>query len=306
MSEIAPTPAKPDTRPAASIGQPLTRRDGVLKVTGAARYAADNHPAGMLYAVLAVSRIARGRMTSLDIEAAKRHPRVVDVMTPDNRPPLATDPDEKTNPFAFRLDLLQNDRVRYVNQPIAVVIAETLEAATEGAALLDPGYDEEAVRTGLDGESFVPDFVGPGLPTEAQTGDLETELSGAARRVEATYETPPQYHNQMEPHAIVAAWDGDTLSIDAPTQGLVMAQGRIAELFGIAPGDISIRSPYLGGGFGGKGFISRVRRSSAFWRRAWSARRSNWCSPASRRSGRLAIAPRLARRLPWAWTATAR
>ena len=74
--------------------------------------------------------------------------------------------------------------------------------------------------------------------------------------IEATYETPTQYHNAMEPHAIVAAWDGDTLSIDTPTQGLAMAQGRIAGLFGISPDKIHIRSPFLGGGFGSKGLIS--------------------------------------------------
>ena len=76
------------------------------------------------------------------------------------------------------------------------------------------------------------------------------------QRIDATYETPTQYHNAMEPHAIVAAWDGDTLSIDTPTQGLAMAQGRIAGLFGISPDKIHIRSPYLGGGFGSKGLIS--------------------------------------------------
>src|SRR5471030_588915 len=139
--EISLAPASPHARHGSNIGQPLTRRDGVLKVTGAARYAADNHPSGMLHAVLAVSSIARGRVTFLDIAAAKRHPGVVEVMTPANKPPLAEDPDAKTNPFMFRLDVLQNDTVRYANQSIAVVIAETLEAATEGAALLAPKYD---------------------------------------------------------------------------------------------------------------------------------------------------------------------
>ena len=76
------------------------------------------------------------------------------------------------------------------------------------------------------------------------------------RAIDATYETPTQYHNAMEPHAIVAAWDGDTLSIDTPSQGLAMAQGRIAGLFGIAPEKIHIRSPFLGGGFGSKGLMS--------------------------------------------------
>jgi xanthine dehydrogenase YagR molybdenum-binding subunit len=257
MPEITLTQAPAHVRHGSNIGQPLTRRDGVLKVTGAARYAADHHPPGMLYAVLAVSSIARGRVAFLDVGAAKAHAGVVAVMTPANKPALAQDPDEKTNPFMFRLDLLQNERVRYANQPIAVVIAETLEAATEGAALLSPRYDTEPARIGLDAtESFVPPGVGIGNPSAVHRGDVEAGLAAASHQIEATYETAPQYHNAMEPHAIVAAWDGDTLSVDTPSQGLVMAQGRLAGLFGISPDKIHIRSPFLGGGFGSKGFIS--------------------------------------------------
>ena len=255
--EIRLTQAPAHLRHGSNIGQPLTRRDGVLKVRGEARYAADHHLPGMLYAVLAVSSIARGRVTFLDVQAAKGHPGVVEVMTPANRPPLAEDPDAKTNPFMFRLDLLQSDRVRYANQSIAVVIAETLEAATEGAALLSPRYETEPARVGLDGgESFVPPVVGIGNPSEVRHGDVAAGLAKASKRIEATYETSAQYHNAMEPHAIVAAWHGDTLSVDTPSQGLAMAQGRIAGLFGISPANIHIRSPFLGGGFGSKGFIA--------------------------------------------------
>jgi xanthine dehydrogenase YagR molybdenum-binding subunit len=257
MPEIALTQEPAYVRHGSNIGQPLTRREGVLKVTGSARYAADNHLPGMLYAVLAVSSIARGRVTFLDTRAAKAHAGVIEVMTPTNKPALAEDPDAKTNPFMFRLDLLQNDRVRYANQPIAVVIAETLEAATEGAALLSPRYDVEPARIGLDAaESFVPPAVGVGNPSRVERGDVEAGLATAAKWIEAEYETPAQYHNPIEPHAIVAAWDGDTLSIDTPSQGLAMAQGRIAGLFGISPDKIHIRSPFLGGGFGSKGLVS--------------------------------------------------
>jgi xanthine dehydrogenase YagR molybdenum-binding subunit len=252
---LAETPAH--ARHGSNIGQPLTRRDGVLKVKGEARYAADNHPRGMLHAVLAVSSIARGRVAFLDVQAAKNHPGVVEVMTTANRPPLAEDPDAKTNPFMFRMELLQNDRVRYANQPIAVVIAETLEAATEGAALLTPRYDVLPARVGLDGgEVFVPPAVGVGNPSEMRRGDVEAGLAAASKRIDATYETPTQYHNAMEPHAIVASWDGDRLSIDTPSQGLAMAQMRLAGLFGIPPENIHIRSPFLGGGFGSKGLMS--------------------------------------------------
>ena len=257
MSEISLTDDARHMRHGSNIGQPMTRREGVLKVTGTATFAADNHPPGMLYAVLAVSTIARGRVVSLDEAAARAHPGVVEVITPANRPPLAMDPDAKTNPFMFRLDLLQNDRVRYPRQPIAVVVAETLEAATEGAALLAPRYEEEPARTGLDdAEIFVPPAVGPGHPPEARTGDAEAGLQAAARRVEAVYETPAQYHNAMEPHGVVASWDGERLSLDMPTQALAMAQGRIAGLFGVSPQNVHIRSPFLGGGFGSKGFPS--------------------------------------------------
>ena len=257
MPEIMLSHAPAHLRHGSNIGQPLTRRDGVLKVTGAARYAADNHPSGMLYAVMAVSSIARGRLASLDVAAAKAHPGVVEVMTQANKPALALDPDAKLHPFMFRLDLLQNDRVRYANQPIAVVIAETLEAATEGAALLSPRYEREPARVGLDAaESFVPPAVGAGAPAAASHGDVETGLAAASKRIEATYETPAQYHNAMEPHAIVAAWDGDTLSIDTPSQGMAWARDRIAGLFGIPVESIHIRSPFLGGGFGSKGLIA--------------------------------------------------
>jgi xanthine dehydrogenase YagR molybdenum-binding subunit len=244
MPEITLIQTPAHVRHGSNIGQPLTRREGMLKVTGAAKYAADHHPDGMLYAVLAVSSIARGRVAFLDVAAAKAHPGVVEVITPANRPALAQDPDEKSNPFMFRLDILQNDRVRYAGQPIAVVVAETLEAATEGATLLAPRYETEPPRVGLDAtESFAPVAVGPGFPAQAHRGNIEAGLAAATKKITATYETAAQYHNPMEPHAIVAQWDRDTLSIDTPSQGL-------------APDKIHIRSPFLGGGFGSKGLMS--------------------------------------------------
>ncbi|MEJ1160552.1 xanthine dehydrogenase family protein molybdopterin-binding subunit [Prosthecomicrobium sp. N25] len=244
-------------RHGSNVGQPLTRRDGVLKVTGAAPFAADHRPPGLLHAVLATSTVARGRVVRLDRAAALAHPGVVEVMTPANRPPLAMDPDAKLNPFMFRIDVLQNDRVRYAGQPIAVVIAETLEAATEGAALLAPDYEVEPPRIGLDAEApHVPPVVGPGHPAEVRHGDVEAGLAAAAHRVDLTIETPPQYHNAMEPHAVVAAWDGDRLTVDTPSQGLGMARMRLAGLFGIPLDNILIRSPFLGGGFGSKGFLT--------------------------------------------------
>jgi xanthine dehydrogenase YagR molybdenum-binding subunit len=240
-------------RHGSSAGQPLTRRDGALKVTGAARFAADNHPPGMLHAVLAAARIARGRVAALDVAAAEAHPGVVAVMTPRNRPPLAMHPDDKSVPFSFRMELLQDDRVRYAGQPIAVVVAETLEAATEGAALLAPRYEAEPVEATLDAPGlYVPDSVGVGAPAVQHHGDVEAGLDIAAHRVEGTYETPMQFHNAMEPHGVVAAWEGDTLSIDMPTQGFALTQMRLSGLLGIPADRIHIRSPFIGGGFGSK------------------------------------------------------
>jgi xanthine dehydrogenase YagR molybdenum-binding subunit len=240
-----------------NAGQPLTRRDGVLKVTGRATYAADNKPEGLLYAFMAVSKIARGRVTSLDVEAAKAHPGVVDVLTPANRPPLFHNPGEKMPPFGFRVEVLQDDRVRYVHQPIAMVIAESLEAAAEGAALLDPHYEIEPARTGrATGELYDPRGIGIGAPPRTTFGDIEDGFGRATRIVEADYTTPAQYHNAMEPHAVVAEWDGDRVMLDMPNQALALSCASYAAYFGIPAANVTIRSPFLGGGFGSKAILN--------------------------------------------------
>ena len=245
------------TRMGSSSGQPLTRLDGHLKVTGAATYAADNHPENMAHAVIAVSSIAHGRVASLDVTAARAHPGVVEVITPANRPPLALDPDEKHGLFGFRFDALQNDRVRYAKQPIAVVVAETLEAATDGARLLAPTYEVEPARMGFDdGEHFDPPAVGIGAPPNFDKGDLAAGHAAAAHSVDTAYETPAQYHNAMEPHAMVAEWDGDRLTIDSPNQAIVMSRALFAGYFGIPPENVLLRSPFLGGGFGSKAIMN--------------------------------------------------
>lgn len=244
-------------RVGSSSGQPLTRLDGHLKVTGTATYAADNHPQNMAHAVIAVSSIARGRVTSLDVAAAMAHPGVIEVITPANCPPLALDPDQKHGLFGFRFDALQNDRVRYAKQPIAVVVAETLEAATEGARLLAPTYDVEPARMGFDdGEHYDPPAVGIGAPPSFAKGDLAAGHAAATRSVDTTYETPAQYHNAMEPHAMVAEWNGDHLTIDSPNQAIVMSRALFAGYFGIPPENVLLRSPFLGGGFGSKAIMN--------------------------------------------------
>ncbi len=256
MPETHCAQASPNLRFGSNAGQPLTRRDGILKVTGRASFAADNHPDGMLYAVCAVAGIARGRVKHLDVEAAKAHPHVVEVITPANRPPLARDPDAKGSLFAFRMEALQNDRVRYANQPIALVVAETLEAATEGAQLLKPRYEVEPPRLGLDVERYVPETVGVGSPPSLVHGDVEAGLAAAPLSIDATYETPSQYHNAMEPHAIVASWDGDRLTLDTPNQAPHWARAAYAGFFGVPRENVLIRTPFIVGGFGSKAILS--------------------------------------------------
>lgn len=257
MPETTSPPDSSHVRLGSNAGQPMTRRDGILKVTGAAPYAADAHRAGLLHAVCAVSTIARGRVTSLDIAAAQAHPGVVHVMTPGNRPPLARHPDEKPTMFSWRMEALQDDRVRYAGQPIALVVAETLEAATEGTRLLAPVYDVEIARIGFDaGVPFEPETVSIGDPPDFAKGDVAAGLAAATIRTETSIETPIQYHNAMEPHAIVACWEGDRLSLDMPTQAVVLSQTAISAFLGIPPENVTIRTPFIGGGFGSKAILA--------------------------------------------------
>ncbi len=247
-----------DTRPPASrfgsnSGQSFTRRDGIAKVTGTATFAADNHPDGLLYAVYVPATIARGRVSHLDVAAAKAHPGVAEVITPANRPILDGDPESKGFMFAFRFEALQDNTVRYANQPIALVLGETLEAATEGARLLNPQYEALPARVGLNGDTPYKVEVGSfGRPGQTVYGDVAAGHAAAVQSVDLTYETPEQYHNAMETHAVVAEWQGDHVTLDMPNQAIVMSRGAYGYYFGIPPENVLIRSPYLGGGFGSK------------------------------------------------------
>ncbi len=240
-----------------NAGQSVTRRDGIAKVTGAATFAADNHPEGLLHAVYVPATIARGRVIRLDTGAAKAHPGVVEVFTPENRPALAGDPDAKPFLFAFRTEVLQSAEIRYANQPIALVVAETVEAATEAARLVVPHYEALPPRLGLDGDApYKPESGNFGRPAETVFGDVAAGHAAARHAVDLTYETPAQYHNAMETHAIVATWDGDQLALDVPSQAIVMSRGAYGYYFGIPAENVTIRSPYLGGGFGSKAVIN--------------------------------------------------
>ena len=253
MRDTVPMPP----RFGSNSGQPVSRRDGVAKVTGAATFSADNAPDNLLHAVYVPATIARGHVTALDVDAAMAHPGVVRVLTPDNTPPLAGDPSAKPFMFAFRFEALQDATVRYANQPIALVLAETLEAATEGARLLAPAYDTQTPRLGLDGDApFVLQGGGFGTPGPTVHGDVAAGHAAAETSVDLTFETPEQYHNAMETHAVVAQWDGDRVTIDMPCQAIVMSCAAFGYYFGIPAENVTIRSPYLGGGFGSKAVIN--------------------------------------------------
>ena len=247
----------PDTvqpiRFGSNSGQPVSRRDGIAKVTGAATFAADNSPDRLLHAVYANATIAKGRVTHLDVAAARAHPGVTHVITPANRPDLQGDPEAKPTMFSFRIEVLQDSTVRYAGQPIALVLGETLEAAVEGARLLAPQYEMETPRTTLDdGPHYDVEPGGFGRPAGVEHGDVAAGHAAATRAIDVTYETAAQYHNAMETHAIVAQWEGDHLKLDVPTQALNMTCAAFAYFFGIPDENVTISSPYLGGGFGSK------------------------------------------------------
>ena len=240
-------------RHGSNIGQPLTRREGQLKVTGTAMFAGDNHPHGMLHAVIVGSTVASGTLLSLDVDAAKKQRGVVEVMTVENRPPFAYDPAGPGSQAGSRTDALQTNVIKYANQPIAVIIAETLEAATEAGFHLAARYEVEApLVTFSDSEKALQaaDTVLIG-PTRS-LGDVEAGMASSAIRIEAVYDSPAQYHNPMEPHTIVAAWDGDSLVVDTGHQGPGDARADLAKIFGVGPEKIVVRSQFLGGGFGSK------------------------------------------------------
>jgi xanthine dehydrogenase YagR molybdenum-binding subunit len=232
------------------IGQPIGRVDGPAKVTGRAVYAYEQQVPNAAYGVLVMSGIANGRIASMHTQAAEHSPGVLLVMTHLNAPKLPAPP-PKNGPGAH-LQLLQDDRVFYANQPVAVVVADTFENATGAAHLVEVSYAAEAPQ--IDLESRLADAFTPEEHKPQQRGDASASLQQAAARVEQTYWTPFEVHNPMEPHATVAVWDRpDHLILYDATQGVFSDRGRVASLFGIPPENVRVISPYLGGGFGSKG-----------------------------------------------------
>ncbi len=243
-----------------AIGQPLDRVDARLKVTGQATYTAEHKIPNVAHAVLVTSPIAKGRILSVNTAAAERVTGVLAIMTNRNAPKLAKNPMDNTNggPADRKLQVLQDDQVLYANQPVAVAIADTLEAAYEAAGLVKVRYAREPHSVNMDHglpKAYVPKKMGgAGDPAQSARGDMAAGLSQAHTRIDQTYTTPFHHHNPMEPHATVAVWEGDDkLTLYDATQGIFGDRKRVADLFGLQPENVRVISLFLGGGFGSKG-----------------------------------------------------
>uniref|UniRef100_A0AAU2AGM3 Xanthine dehydrogenase family protein molybdopterin-binding subunit n=1 Tax=Streptomyces sp. NBC_00093 TaxID=2975649 RepID=A0AAU2AGM3_9ACTN len=232
-------------QPQAAVGAPLSRVDGRLKVTGQAKYAADHEPEGVVHAVVVDSGIGRGRITGIDTRAAQAQPGVLEVLHHGNAPTLPYGPNPGSlNLPGERLRVFQDDRVRFHGQPVAVVVATTLEAAQHAASLVEIGYDTERPTTDL------ADAPAAGEPRTYTRGDAEAALREAPVRLEMTYRTARNHHNAMELHATVAQWDGDRLTLWDKTQWVQSPRDELAANFGIPAGNIRVVSPFVGGAFG--------------------------------------------------------
>src|SRR4051812_21527953 len=241
----------------AFIGQPVSRVDGRRKVTGGASYAAEFEVPGVAHAVIVRSTVANGRVASIDTAAAEQAPGVIAVVTHRNAPQLAyrqhkamVDPQ-----IGERLHVLQDDRVTHQGQPIALVIADTIEQASHATTLVRVTYTPE---TGITDISRVEPVLptqektdqGQARPPEMQRGDPEAALAAAEVKLDQTYVIPRENHNPIEMHATIAVWDGDRLTLWDKTQWVHNVAAEIAAVFSIPAENIRVISPFVGGAFG--------------------------------------------------------
>jgi xanthine dehydrogenase YagR molybdenum-binding subunit len=235
------------------IGQPVSRVDGRLKVTGGATYAAEFDAPGQAHAVIVRSTVASGRIAAIDSASAEQVPGVIAILTHGNTPRLpylahkaGSDP-----AIGERLHVLQDDRISHQGQPIALVIAETIEQANHGATLVQVTYDQEPGVTDFAiAEPVPPTIEGEMPPSESLRGDPEAALAAAEVTVAQTWEIPRENHNPIELHATIAAWDGDQLAIWDKTQWVDNVADELAAVFDIPAENIRVISPFVGGAFG--------------------------------------------------------
>jgi xanthine dehydrogenase YagR molybdenum-binding subunit len=240
------------------IGAAVSRVDGRLKVQGKARFAAEAPIKNLAYAALAYSSIARGRIRSLDTFEAEAAPGVVLVMTHCNAPRMAPPPVFLTAPKAAgpsNLPIMQSDEIHWNGQPIALVLAETQEQADHATSMIRVSYDGETAVTSFDAARTKARSPGTVLrePPVVEIGDAEAALRAAKFQVDRTYRTPRYNHNAIELHAATVMWEGDQLTIHDSTQMVNGTAWTVAQVFGLKEEQVRVISPYVGGGFGGKG-----------------------------------------------------
>ena len=230
------------------IGAPVDRIEGRDKVEGKAAYAVEWSVPNPAYAHLATATITRGTIRAVDATAARAVPGVLAVITHEDAPELADGSGE--------LGILQSPRVAYRGQVVGIVVAESSEAAREGAELLRFDYAVEphdVVLTSDHPTLYRPDTVSPGFETDTVVGDVEAALHAAEVKVDATYSTPAEHNNPMEPHATTAIWEEDALTVIDAIQGAFFARNEIARRFGLDPSRVRVLAHHVGGGFGSKG-----------------------------------------------------
>ena len=245
-------------RPSATgqIGRGVDRVDGPAKVTGAARYAADAPVVDPLYAVIVQATIPSGRIASIDETAARALPDVVEVVSYRNAPRVAVQPFSFMLPFVEDLAPLQTDRVHYDGQHVAAVVARTFEAAREGAALLRIAYEPgPAHLTPDDADEIETPASSFGDDAQPRRGDPEAAYQRSAVKLDAIYETPVEHNNPMEPSATVGEWRDGEIVVHDTTQWVRGTRACLAAAFGIDQERVHVIAPYIGGGFGCKGFF---------------------------------------------------
>ncbi|MCP2242033.1 xanthine dehydrogenase family protein molybdopterin-binding subunit [Lentzea aerocolonigenes] len=222
------------------IGRPVDRVDGRIKVTGAAPYAADTKIPGVTCGYLVTSTIGRGRLTGMDTAAALASPGVLAVYTPFNPLKLFAYVQEQNDE---RFPPLQDTEIRFFGQAIGFVVAETWEQARDAAGLVTATYDQQPPVT---------EFPGRTLQAFEEVEEVVGTQTVGDITFTASYTTPFQHHCAMEPHATVATWNGDHLTVYTVSQGALLVQRRLSETLGVDAAKIHVLSPHVGGGFGGK------------------------------------------------------
>ncbi|MFJ5265549.1 xanthine dehydrogenase family protein molybdopterin-binding subunit [Streptomyces sp. NPDC088387] len=234
-----------------SVGASLSRVDGRAKVTGAATYAAEFAPPQLAHAVIVTSTVGLGTITGIDDRAARAHRGVIDVVSHLNAPRLPYR-DFRTSidpPVGERLHVLQDDRVRFFGQPVAVVVAETLEAAQHAADLVTVSYDAGTPSTDLETSTATP-LVPSGTQGDYARGDADAALETAHTVIDERYRVARENHNPMELHATIAQWEGEKLTLWDKAQWVQSTASQIASVFGLTPDAVRVISPFVGGAFG--------------------------------------------------------